>query len=77
MKELIDNSEMMAVMSKLEELEDEVLAVELLKEFNDRTKALGAIVMNQDEGIPHEEWKVKCDDARDAVEEIVVKIMSL
>lgn len=77
MKDMLDNTEVMAIMEKLEELEDEELAVELLREFNERTKKLGTLVMNQDESIPHDEWKIMCDDARDAVEEIVVKIMSL
>ncbi len=54
---MIDNSEIEEVMEILESLEDETLAVSLLQEFNEKTKALGQLVMNMDKSLEHDEWK--------------------
>ncbi|MCK5884791.1 MAG: hypothetical protein KAG61_13965 [Bacteriovoracaceae bacterium] len=77
MSELIDNTELNEVMAILEELEDEVLAVELLKEFNSKTKQLGILLLNQDDSLGHAEWKKLCDDAQLDVNRIVKRIKEL
>ncbi|MCR9203008.1 MAG: hypothetical protein NXH75_00410 [Halobacteriovoraceae bacterium] len=74
---MIDNTEVEQVLAKLESLEDEALAVQLLREFNDSTKELGVLLMNKDQSLDHEEWKKHCDEAKDKVEGIVKKIMAL
>ena len=77
MSQLIDNSEIERIMAKLETLEDEVLAVELLREFNDKTRHLGLLIMNRDENLTHEDWKRDCDLARQEVEQLIARIESL
>lgn len=77
MKDLIDNSGMQEVLDKLENLEDEELAKDLLKEFNDRTKVLGQLIMNLDKELSSEEWKSRCDDAKKSVDETLQKIKDL
>jgi ribonuclease PH len=74
---MIDNTEVEQVLAKLESLEDEALAVQLLREFNDSTKELGVLLMNKDQSLDHEEWKNLCDEAKDKVEGIVKKIKAL
>lgn len=71
---MLDTNELDRVITKLESLDDEELAVKLLKEFNDRTKALGELIMNKDENLDHEVWKQKCDEAKEKVEELLEKI---
>jgi hypothetical protein len=51
---MIDTGEMDRVITKLETLDDEELAVQLFKELNDRTRALSDLVMNRDESLEHE-----------------------
>ena len=77
MKDLIDNSGMQEVLDKLENLEDEELAKDLLKEFNDRTKVLGKLIMNLDKELSSEEWKNRCDEAKKSVDETLQKIKDL
>lgn len=77
MKDLIDNTEVEKVLAKLEQLEDEALAVELLKEFNDATREHGRLILNKDESLEHEEWKDLCDKAGNRVQEVVSKINQL
>lgn len=76
LNQLIDNTDINQVMEVLENMEDEQLSVELLKKFNDRTKALGELIMNQDPDLDHGHWKAQCDDAKKAVEEVVSEIFS-
>jgi hypothetical protein len=64
------------LMAKLEELEDQELAIKLLKKFNDKTAELGQLIMNQDEKLDHENWKNKCDNLKKEVDQIVTEIMS-
>jgi vacuolar-type H+-ATPase subunit H len=75
--DMIDNTEIENVLTKLEEIDDEVLAVELLKEFNDSTRELGRLLLNQDDSLNHEEWKTICDKAKNRVDTILKKINSL
>ncbi|MEC7278347.1 MAG: hypothetical protein VXV96_18640 [Bdellovibrionota bacterium] len=77
MKDLIDNTEIERVLAKLEELEDESLAVELLKEFNEATRDFGQLLLNQDQRLDHKEWKNQCDKARLRVEAVVTRIDEL
>lgn len=77
MEDLIDNSDMQEVLDKLENLEDEQLATELLREFNDRSKVLGQLIMNLDKELSNEEWKLRCDEAKKSVDEILQKIRDL
>lgn len=62
-------------MNVLENMDDEVLSVKLLKQFNDHTKKLGTLLMNRDPNLSHAEWKVQCDDAKKEVDQIVSEIM--
>lgn len=65
------------VMEILENMSDEARAAELLKELNDSTKELGTLIMNQDNKLSHDEWKSKCDAAKEKVDSIIKKIESL
>jgi hypothetical protein len=71
---MIDNKEIQRILDKLENLEDEVLAVELLREFNRASSDLGKLLLNQDAKLGHDEWKKCCDKAQDRLNEIVSKI---
>ena len=71
---MLDTAQMDGVIAKLESLEDEELAVKLLKEFNDKTKILGELIMNKDDSFDHEEWKRKCDEAKEKVDELLERI---
>jgi len=71
---MLDTNEMERVITKLETLEDEELAVKLLKELNDKTRALGELIMNKDQNLDHEVWKQKCDEAKEKVDELLEKI---
>lgn len=74
---MIDNSEINQILEKLENLEDEVLAVELLGEFNRASSELGKLLLNTDKSLSHEEWKVVCDNAQSKLDGIVKKINEL
>ena len=74
---IIDNSEIEELTSILEEADDQLTAVALLKEFNQATKEHGLLLMNLDESLDSEEWKKKCDEAKKRVERVVAKIRSL
>lgn len=77
MDNLIDNSHMQEILDKLENLEDEKLATDLLREFNDKTKTLGKLIMNLDKNLSSAEWKEQCSDAKAAVDEVLQKIKDL
>ena len=76
MKELLDNSEVNEVMEILENMQDEELAVSLLKEFNEKTKALGELLVNRDKNLQHGEWKAQSDDAKKSLDELISRIKS-
>ena len=46
----------------------------LLKEFNDKTKALGQLITNRDPSLSHSDWEKLCSDAKKDVDNIVKKI---
>ncbi len=77
MEDLIDNSHMQEILDKLENLEDEKLATDLLREFNDKTMTLGKLIMNLDKNLSSEEWKEQCSKAKAAVDEVLQKIKDL
>jgi divalent metal cation (Fe/Co/Zn/Cd) transporter len=62
------------ILEKLENLEDEVLAVELLKEFNSASTHLGKLLLNLDPKLSHDEWKKLCDQAQLRLDQVVSKI---
>lgn len=74
---MIDNNETLRVLEILENLEDEALGVSLLKEFNDKTKILGKLILNLDPNLDHLEWEKACAKAKKEVDEIVAKILAL
>lgn len=74
---MLDNKDVNAILAKLEDLEDEELAVELLREFNSASKTLGQLILNMDKTITHEEWKSRCDVAQKALDKVVKRINDL
>lgn len=64
------------VMDVLEKMEDEALAAKLLAELNQKTKALGQLIMNQSNDLSHAEWKTQCDDLKKEVDDFLDKILS-
>jgi hypothetical protein len=71
---MIDNNELNQILEKLENLEDEELAVELLREFNHASSELGKLLLNLDQTVGHTEWKILCDKAQLRLDKIVKKI---
>ena len=71
---MIENNEIERILEKLENLEDEVLAVELLREFNRASSELGKLLLNLDNSLTHDEWKNLCDKAQASLDQIVKKI---
>lgn len=71
---MIDNQDLNKILEKLENLEDEELAVELLRDFNNASKKLGKLLLNLDQSLTHEQWKKECDLAKLDLEAIVKKI---
>lgn len=74
---MLDNAELEVLMSKLEEHEDEELAVQLLRELNDATSSYGKLLLNQNQNLSHEQWKSDCDNAKMRVDNIIQKIQDL
>jgi hypothetical protein len=71
---MIDNNEINRILEKLENLEDEGLAVELLKEFNQASSELGKLLLNLDKNLDHHEWKNLCLKAQSRLDQAVSKI---
>ncbi|MBP9681393.1 MAG: hypothetical protein KBD76_08305 [Bacteriovorax sp.] len=71
---MIDNNEIERILEKLENLENEQLAVELLREFNLASSELGKLLLNLDQSLTHEEWKKRCDKAQQKLNSIIKKI---
>lgn len=74
---MIDNCDINQILDILENLEDEVLAVELLAEFNRATTEHGRLLLNLDGTLTHEEWKSLCDLAQKRIEAVIKKINAL
>lgn len=71
---MLDNQEINEILEKLENLDDEELAVELLREFNASSKKLGKLVLNLDKSLSHDEWKAECDKARAELNNVIKRI---
>ena len=71
---MIDNSEVNRILEILENMEDEVLATSLLREFNEATKAHGVLLLNMDDSLSNEDWKKRCDESQKKVDEVVSRI---
>lgn len=71
---MIDNSEIERILQKLENLDDEELAVVLLKEFNSASAELGKLLLNLDQKLTHDEWIGLCNKARARLDQILLKI---
>lgn len=74
---MLDNQEINFILEKLENLEDEKLAVQLLAKFNKLTAEHGKLILNLDKSLSHEEWKSKCDKYSKEIEELVNQIKDL
>jgi hypothetical protein len=74
---MLDNQEINAILEKLENMEDEELAVELLREFNACSSKLGKLLLNLDKNLTHDAWKNECDKARLALDTVVKRINDL
>ncbi len=77
MTKVLDNSEVEEITEILENLEDEELAVKLLKDFNSKTRALGLLLLNKDKKLSHDEWKKECDQAKAELDQFLAHIRSL
>ncbi len=73
----LDNTELESLMEKLEELEDEQLAVALLRELNDATSQYGKLLLNQNLELSHDQWKAECDLAKKRVDKVMAEIKDL
>ncbi len=71
---MFDNSEIEELLNKLEDIEDEVLAASLLREFNAKSKTLGQLLMNTDSSLSHDEWMKRCDIAKKELDSVLSKI---
>lgn len=74
---MIDNREINEILEILETLEDEQLAVMLLKSFNQLTSEHGKLILNKDNSLSHEEWKKRCDALENEIDLLVEKIRNL
>lgn len=74
---MLDNQEINNLLEILENLDDEELAVELLKEFNSSSKDLGKLILNLDKDLDHTEWKLQCKIAQKRLDTVVARILDL
>jgi hypothetical protein len=73
----VDSRETDRVLSILENLEDGTLSINLLREFSEKNKQFGKILLNRNENLDHEDWKRQCDQAKKEMDEFLVKVESL
>jgi hypothetical protein len=71
---MLDNTEIEKILEKLENIDDEQLAVELLREFNRYSSELGKLLLNLDKTLSHDEWKKRCDETRAKLDSVINKI---
>lgn len=71
---MIDNSEHEELLEILEEMEDQALAVQLLKQLNDLSSMLGKKVMDTSEQLDHEQWKIECDNMKSQLDAVIIEI---
>jgi len=51
--------------------------VELLKELNDSSLALGKKITNLDESLDNDVWKKECDELKAKLDDVIKKIKDL
>lgn len=73
-EDLIHNKEIVELMEILENMADEELSVELLKNFGELSRDWGRLMLNQDPNLTHQEWKLQCDEAKNKLEQLIAKI---
>ena len=64
-------------MGIFENFDEEEMAVQLLKEFNEKTAQLGRLLMNLDKNLTHDEWKLQCDVAKKEIDTVINKIRKI
>jgi hypothetical protein len=70
----VENVELNTIMEIIENIEDEQASIDLLKDFNLKTKKLGNLIMNRDVELSHKNWEIQCKEAKKEVDLIVKKI---
>ncbi|RLA63566.1 MAG: hypothetical protein DRQ88_01640 [Epsilonproteobacteria bacterium] len=73
---MIDTQNTDKILEILETLSDEELSVNLLKEFSDKNKNFGKLLLNRDSNLTHDEWKKRCDEAQKDMDDFLAKIES-
>lgn len=70
-KSILDNSGIENILNILENMEDEVMSAQLLKEFNDKSAHLGKLLLNNDKSLSNEQWKADCDKAKEDLDKVI------
>ena len=73
---MIDNSEVSEILEILENMSNETLATDLLREFNSKSSELGRLILNKDQSLDHKQWKQMCDQAKIELDDVIAKIKS-
>jgi hypothetical protein len=71
---MLANEELEEIMLILEEMEDEQLSIELLKQFSESSAHYGRLMLNLDESLSHAEWKKRTDQALLDLKSIIARI---
>jgi len=71
---VIDNKEIEKILNKLENLEDEELAIKLLSEFNRSSSELGKLLLNHDSTLTNDQWEDLCKKAKEKLDNIIKRI---
>jgi hypothetical protein len=74
---MIDNQELEEILDILENYDDEVLAVQYLKRFNDLKSKQGKLILNLDKTLTHDDWKKECDKINLEIIKLVSEIKKL
>lgn len=73
---MIDNSEHEEILKILEDMDNQELAVQLLKKLNDTSSELGKLILNQDSNLEHDQWKEECDKLKSKLDVIIEEIQT-
>jgi len=73
---VLDTKDTNRILEILEHLPDEALSVNLLKEFSEKNKRFGKLLLNRESELSHDEWKIKCDEAKKEMDVFLAKIES-
>ncbi len=73
---MVETKDTDRILEILENLADEALSVNLLKEFSEKNKKFGKLLLNQDSTLSHTEWKKMCDEAKNEMNEFLARIES-